>query len=352
MSVSELPTPVNQIDPELSAAEPTAGTEVLLSVTDLVKSYGDFVAVDGVSFEVRSGEIFVIVGPNGSGKTSTVECIEGLRHPDSGHISLLGQSPDVGPAVYNKIFGAQLQESSLPARIRVKETLELFAHYYDDPWDVDELLSQVGLEPAQHRQYFDTLSGGQKRRLMLALAMLGRPQLIILDEPTSGLDPHARLAMWTLLHQAVADGTTILMTTHDLVEAQEHGSRVALFNEGKVQAVGTPRELIDGEGHRSKVRLRTDETMSEIIAAVDGCNMTRQIEGALYGFGDEEFALKASAAVRDANPDLAHNLISGPVSLEDIYMILTTNSDQEGEEDSGTSSPPLAAKYQQEEHSS
>lgn len=307
----------------------TSEIDVLLSVKHLVKTYGDFVAVDNVSFDVHAGEIFVIVGPNGSGKTSTVECIEGLRDADAGEIRLMGMSPDVGPHAYNKIFGAQLQESSLPARIRVRETLQLFAHYYPDPWDIDELLDRVGLDKAQHRQYFDTLSGGQKRRLMLALALLGRPKLIILDEPTSGLDPHARLAMWTLLHQAVDDGTTILMTTHDLIEAQEHGTRVALFDEGAIKAIGTPPELIAAQTHITKVRTRSNAKLSAVIGGVAGWHMTRQIEGVLYAFGDADFALLAAAEVRAHDPDAAHQLITGPVTLEDIYLILTTDPQSE-----------------------
>lgn len=329
MSFSQLQTIRPDVVSTEDAHDRSDGPDNLLSVQNLVKSYGDFVAVDDVSFEVATGEIFVIVGPNGSGKTSTVECIEGLREADRGRISLLGHSPDVGPTIYNKMFGAQLQESSLPARIRVRETLKLFAHYYEDPWDVDELLDRVGMEPSHHHQYFDTLSGGQKRRLMLALALLGRPQLIILDEPTSGLDPHARLAMWTLLHQAVADGTTILMTTHDLDEAQEHGSRVALFTEGRIRAVGTPRELIDAHGYESMIRTRYTAPIRQLIAGCEGCKMTRQIEGALYAFGDATFATEAARAVREADLNGAQQLLPGPVTLEDIYMILTTDPDTE-----------------------
>lgn len=318
----------NQIGPSIRSRD-TSGDhrdrEVLLRVDRLVKSYGDFVAVRDVSFRVHSGEVFVIVGPNGSGKTSTVECIEGIREPDSGDISLMGYDPSVGPYTYNKLFGAQLQESSLPARIRLREALQLFSQYYRDPWDVGDLLDRVGFEPTHHRQYFDTLSGGQKRRLMLALALLGRPTLIILDEPTSGLDPHARLAMWNLLDQAIADGTTILMTTHDLVEAQEHGTTVALFDEGQIRALGTSQELIEAQAYHSKIRIQYNEKVHGIVKDTSGCQMTRQIEGSLYGFGDVDFAFSAATNLRQETPASAAQMITGPVTLEDVYMILTTN---------------------------
>lgn len=299
--------------------------EVLLRVDRLVKSYGDFVAVRGVSFRVNFGDIFVIVGPNGSGKTSTVECIEGIREADGGEINLMGFGPKVGHYTYNKLFGAQLQESSLPARIRVREVLQLFSEYYRDSWDVNDLLDRVGFEPAQHRQYFDALSGGQKRRLMLALALLGRPRLLILDEPTSGLDPHARLVMWNLLNQAIVDGTSILMTTHDLIEAEEHGTTVALFNEGKIRAIGTPQELIEDQVHHSKIRIPYNEKVHDLVKNTDGCGMTRQIEGTLYGFGNVDFALTAATRVRREAKALSAQMIVGPVSLEDVYMIITTD---------------------------
>ena len=318
----------SQIGPSIRSRDTSCDRrdrEVLLRVDRLVKSYSDLVAVRDVSFRVLSGETFVIVGPNGSGKTSTVECIEGIREPDSGDISLMGLSPNVGPCTYNKLFGAQLQESSLPARIRLREALQLFAQCYRDPWEVGDLLDRIGFEPAQHRQFFDTLSGGQKRRLMLALALLGRPSLIILDEPTSGLDPHARLAMWNLLDQAIADGTTILMTTHDLVEAQEHGTTVALFDEGKIRALGTPQGLIEAQSYHSKIRIQYGEKVHRIVKDTSGCRMTRQIEGSLYGFGDVDFALSAAAKLRREAPATAAQMITGPVSLEDVYMILTTN---------------------------
>lgn len=298
--------------------------EVLLRVDGLVKSYGDLVAVRDVSFRVHSGEIFIVVGPNGSGKTTTLECIEGLREPDSGEISLVGFRPSVGSFTYNKLFGAQLQESSLPARIRVREVLDFFAHYYRDPWDVSELLDRVGFEPKHYRQFFDTLSGGQKRRLMLALALLGHQRLLILDEPTSGLDPHARLAIWNLLYQAVSDGVTILMTTHDLVEAQEHGTTVALFDEGRIRATGTPQELIEDQGFHSKIRIQYNEKVHVIVKSTDGCRLTRQIAGSLYGFGEVDFALLAATRIRREAPALVAQMTVGPVNLEDIYMILAS----------------------------
>ncbi len=299
--------------------------EVLLRVDRLVKSYGNIAAVRNVSFQVCRSDVFVIVGPNGSGKTSTVECIEGIREPDSGKISLMGVQAHGDSRIYNKLFGAQLQESSLPERIRIHEALKLFARYYSDPWDVGELLERIGFEVTQHRQFFDTLSGGQKRRVMLALALLGRPRMIILDEPTAGLDPHARLTVWNLIEHAIADGTTILMTTHDLAEAQEHATKVALFSKGKIVALGTPQELIHSKPYRSKIRVQHNAKVHAIINATDGCELTRQIEGWLYGFGDADFAFLAASRLRQEEPSFVGQLTVGPVNLEDIYMLLTTD---------------------------
>ena len=317
---------INQpIHSRISSKE-VGNDELLLFVDNLVKSYGNLVAVNDVSFQVCSGETFVIVGPNGSGKTTTVECIEGILKPDSGNISLMGISPGGDSFAYNRLFGAQLQESSLPARIRLRETLQLFSQYYSNPWDVDELLCQVGFVPKQHRQFFDTLSGGQKRRTMLALALLGRPNLIILDEPTSGLDPHARLAIWNLLEQAVATGTTILMTTHDLLEAQEHGKTVALFDYGKIRALGSPQELIEAQPYRSRIRIPYNEAVRRIVQNANGCQMTTQIEGFLYGFGDFDFAITVSEKLRRDMPETAIPMMTGPINLEDIYMLLTSDN--------------------------
>jgi ABC-2 type transport system ATP-binding protein len=217
-------------------------TMPLIEVTDLRKSYGSRVAVDGVSFTVERGEIFGILGTNGAGKTTTVECLQGLRQADSGEISVLGLDPAADRAALPRRVGVQLQESRLPAKLRVREALELFASFYPDPADVDVLLDQVDLRD-HARAYFGKLSGGQKQRVSIALALVGNPELAILDELTTGLDPHARRETWRLVEGVRATGVTVLLVTHFMDEAERLCDRVAVFDAGRVVATGTPAEL-------------------------------------------------------------------------------------------------------------
>ncbi|GLY36447.1 ABC transporter ATP-binding protein [Amycolatopsis sp. NBRC 101858] len=214
----------------------------LIEVTDLRKRYGSRVAVDGVSFTVERGEIFGILGTNGAGKTTTVECLQGLRRADGGTISVLGLDPATDRAALTRRVGVQLQESRLPAKLRVREALELFASFYPDPADVDVLLDQLDLRDHQ-RAYFGKLSGGQKQRVSIALALVGNPELAILDELTTGLDPHARRETWRLVEGVRATGVTVLLVTHFMDEAERLCDRVAIFDAGRVVATGTPTEL-------------------------------------------------------------------------------------------------------------
>ncbi|GHG04596.1 MULTISPECIES: ABC transporter ATP-binding protein [Amycolatopsis] len=214
----------------------------LIEVTDLRKRYGTRVAVDGVSFTVERGEIFGILGTNGAGKTTTVECLQGLRQADGGTISVLGLDPAVDHAALTRRVGVQLQESQLPAKLRVREALELFASFYPEPADIDVLLEQLDL--TEHaRRSFGKLSGGQKQRVSIALALVGQPELAILDELTTGLDPHARRETWRLVEGVRATGVTVLLVTHFMDEAERLCDRVAIFDAGRVVATGTPTEL-------------------------------------------------------------------------------------------------------------
>jgi ABC-2 type transport system ATP-binding protein len=222
----------------------------LIEVTDLRKSYGPRVAVDGVSFTVERGEIFGILGTNGAGKTTTVECLQGLRQADCGEISVLGLDPAADRAALTRRVGVQLQESRLPAKLRVREALELFASFYPDPADVDVLLDQVDLRD-HARAYFGKLSGGQKQRVSIALALVGNPELAILDELTTGLDPHARRETWRLVEGVRATGVTVLLVTHFMDEAERLCDRVAVLDAGRVVATGTPAELRAAAGASS-----------------------------------------------------------------------------------------------------
>jgi ABC-2 type transport system ATP-binding protein len=214
----------------------------LIEVTNLRKQYGNRVAVDGVSFTVERGEIFGILGTNGAGKTTTVECLQGLRRADGGELSVLGLNPATDRAALTRRVGVQLQESRLPAKLRVREALELFAAFYPDPADVDVLLDRLDLREHARRP-FGKLSGGQKQRVSIALALVGNPELAILDELTTGLDPHARRDTWKLVEAVRDAGVTVLLVTHFMDEAERLCDRVAIFDAGRVVATGTPTEL-------------------------------------------------------------------------------------------------------------
>jgi ABC-2 type transport system ATP-binding protein len=216
---------------------------VAVAVRGLRKRYGSVVAVADVSLDVAQGEIFGVIGPNGSGKTTTVECIQGLRRPDGGGVSVFGHDPSTEPARVRRLVGSQLQESALPDRLKVWEALRLFAAISPGgpPWE--QLLDEWGL--AEHRRTaFGDLSGGQRQRLFVALALVARPRLVILDEMTTGLDPAARRVAWDLIARVRERGTTIVLVTHFMDEAQRLCDRLAVIRHGLIVAAGTPAELI------------------------------------------------------------------------------------------------------------
>ncbi|MET7990566.1 ABC transporter ATP-binding protein [Amycolatopsis sp. NPDC005232] len=214
----------------------------LIEVTELRKTYGKRVAVDGVSFAVERGEIFGVLGTNGAGKTTTVECLQGLRRPDSGAISVLGLDPTKDAVRLRRLVGVQLQDARLPEKLRVAEALELFAAFYPKPADLGGLLRRLGLE--DHRNAaFGKLSGGLRQRLSIALALVGDPQVAILDELTTGLDPHSRRETWKVVTAVRDAGVTVVLVTHFMDEAERLCDRVAVFDAGRIIATGTPAEL-------------------------------------------------------------------------------------------------------------
>ncbi|HET9438061.1 MAG TPA: ABC transporter ATP-binding protein, partial [Gaiellaceae bacterium] len=218
-----------------------------IRVSDLRKSYDGVAALRGVSFEVAEGAVFGLLGPNGAGKTTTVEILEGYRRRDAGEVSVLGHDPDGAPRALRERVGVVLQHSELSPLLTVRETHRLFAGYYKRPRDVDEVVALVGLGEKRDARV-KTLSGGQKRRLDLGVALVGDPELVFLDEPTTGFDPAARRAAWDLIRSLRALGTTILLTTHYLDEAQQLADRVAVLRDGEIVREGTPSELIGDSG--------------------------------------------------------------------------------------------------------
>ena len=217
-------------------------TQAAVEIAHLRKAYGAVVAVDDVSFSVAEGEIFGVLGPNGAGKTTTVECVLGLRSPDAGSIRVLGLNPGQDREDLHLIVGAQLQESALPAKLRVGEILDLYGSFYREPADIGEFIDTLGLA-GKRKDYYRSLSGGQRQRLSIALALIGRPKIAVLDEMTAGLDPQARRDTWDLIEGVRDRGVTILLVTHFMEEAERLCDRVALIDAGRVVALDSPAGL-------------------------------------------------------------------------------------------------------------
>ena len=227
-------------------------------VRELWKNYGEVQALKGVSFSIEEGEIFGLLGPNGAGKTTTVEIIEGLREPDGGEVLIDGRP--VRPGLNSELkerMGVQLQEAQFYDKIRVWELLDLFGSYHRRALPVRELLELVGLED-KARSYVEKLSGGQKRRLSLAVALVNDPELVFLDEPTTGLDPQARRRLWELIKRMKAQNRTVLLTTHYIEEAESLCDRVGIIDLGELIALDTPQSLIQGSGLENAVTLSHD----------------------------------------------------------------------------------------------
>jgi len=226
-----------------------------VEVTDFRKAYGDFLAVDGISFEVESGQIFGLLGPNGAGKTSTLESLEGLRPPSGGTLRVAGIDPTKEPRRLRDVIGVQLQSAGLPEIITPIEAMRLFCAYHRLP-PRNDLLDRLGLTDKAATQYVE-LSGGQQRRLELALAIAHDPQVLFLDEPTAGLDVPSRAELHRLIRELRTGGTTIILATHDMAEAEEMADRVAILLTGEIAAIGTPRDITSTGAGLTKVSVRT-----------------------------------------------------------------------------------------------
>jgi ABC-2 type transport system ATP-binding protein len=258
-----------------------------IEVRDLRKTYGEHEAVRGISFEIAEGEVFGLLGPNGAGKTTTVEILEGYRKRDGGEVTVLGEDPQTAGRGWRERIGVVLQSSQLWPSLTVAETHRMFAGYYRRPRDVDEVIRLVGLEEKRDARV-KTLSGGQKRRLDLGLALVGDPELVFLDEPTTGFDPTARRAAWEMIRSLRALGKTVLLTTHYLDEAEQLADRVAVLREGQIAIVGSPRDLTSAAAtteiryrrNGDDVVLRTDDptgVLHELTAQAlaDGVELER-----------------------------------------------------------------------------
>lgn len=293
----------------------------VISVCELEKRYGDTVAVAGLSFQVARGEIFGLIGPNGSGKTTTVECVQGLRERDGGAIEVLGIDPAGERAKLSPRIGCQLQETALPDRIKVWEALDLFAALAPKAADWHELLEQWGLQEKRNAS-FASLSGGQRQRLFVALALVNRPEVVFLDEMTTGLDPAARREAWRLIEAIRERGTTVVLVTHFMDEAEKLCDRVGVMAGGRLVALDTPSGLVRGLGGGVRVLFTHAGGDLGWLERIEGvASLSRRgskIE--LVGTGALLVHVAAALAGRDIFPV---DLRTEQPTLEDAFLALT-----------------------------
>lgn len=300
-----------------------------IEVRGLTKTYGATLAVDDLDLDVAAGETFALLGPNGAGKTTTVECCEGYRRPDRGSVRVLGLDPRRDAARLKPRMGLMLQEGGVYPLAYPAEVLELFSSFYADPLDPRDLLAQVGLEEARRTRFRD-LSGGQKQRLSLALALVGRPDVVFLDEPTAGLDPAARRRTWDHVRALQQRGVTIVLTTHLLDEAEELADRVAILQRGRVAASGTPAELTHGRQGELTFTAAVGLDLAALARAV-GAPVTSPRPGRYVVTGDPSPELVARLTGWMASNGVAlGELQAGKRSLEDVFLRLTEPSTTPG----------------------
>ena len=296
-----------------------------VEVERLRKTYGDKVAVEDVSFRVEPGEVFGILGPNGAGKTTTVESVCGLRVGDAGRVRVHGIDPWTDRDATTRMVGVQLQESRLQPKITVREALEMWAAFYDDPLPWSEPAERLGL--VDHLdQRFGRLSGGQQQRLSIALALVGRPRVAILDELSTGLDPRARREVWSLVRDLRDRGTTVLLVTHGMEEAEELCDRVAIIDRGTVRAIGTPSELIGGAAAATVTSFEPSEPVDLVaLRELEGVADVRADAGRVTVTGAEGAAVAVLARLASQGV-VPHRLRVVDGSLDSAYLDLTLDN--------------------------
>jgi len=279
-----------------------------ISVRGLRKSYGPLVAVDGIDFDIEEGEVFGLLGPNGAGKTTTVEILEGYRNRDAGEVSVLGNDPERPGPEFRQRIGVVLQQAQLWQNVTVREAHSIFAGYYERPRDVDEVVELVGLTEKRDASV-KTLSGGQKRRLDLGIALVGDPDLVFLDEPTTGFDPAARRAAWEMIRSLRSLGKTVLLTTHYLDEAEHLADRVAVLRNGRIVRVGTPREVTSAD---LEVEIRYRRNGEELIVrTTEPTRLLHELTSEAMARGEEIEQLEVRRP-----------------TLEDVYLALVEEQDE------------------------
>jgi ABC-2 type transport system ATP-binding protein len=300
-----------------------------VEVKDLVKSYSGHAVVDGLSFSVEQGEVFALLGPNGAGKTTTVEILEGYRRADGGYVRVLGLDPSRQGADLKPNIGLMLQQGGLFPQITAREALRLFAAFYPEAEDPDALLDQLQLREAAGTR-FRQLSGGQKQRLGLGLALVGKPRLVFLDEPTAAMDPQARHSTWNIIRSLRSRGTTVLLTTHFMEEAEQLANRVAIVDHGRLVALDTPAGL--RQASANEIRFVSEPQVSEEAVAVamdlPPAAVARENDGTLVVHLEPTPARIATlSAWLAAQNTLLTELRAGSRSLEQAFLTLTAGDE-------------------------
>jgi len=299
----------------------------IIDVKEFRKTYGDFVAVNDISFDVKEGEIFGLLGPNGAGKTTTLESLEGLRIPDGGSLQIMGVNPTRESSKLSNIIGVQLQTSALPESIRVDEAMNFFCAYHNVDPQYD-LLDRLGLGEKMSTQYYQ-LSTGLKRRLALALAIAHSPKVLILDEPTAGLDVPSRVELHTIIREFKEAGTTVLLATHDMAEAEEMTDRVAILLKGEIVSLGTPLEITATGAELTKVSVRTTKScLSNAEISFPGVSHQSLKEEYIIFFSEDIGpTVSAIIAYIEAQGDKIIDLRVERPSLEDRFLEITDGGD-------------------------
>ncbi|MFF5335057.1 ATP-binding cassette domain-containing protein [Streptomyces sp. NPDC013181] len=301
----------------------------IIEVDGVRKVYAGRPVVDGVGFSVDEGEIFGILGPNGAGKTTTVECVAGLRAPDAGTVRVAGLDPVADRDRVTALLGAQLQESELQPKITVREALDLYSAFYPDPADWRPLAERLGLHEKLDTR-FQRLSGGQKQRLSIALALVGRPRVVILDELTTGLDPRARRDTWKLIEDIRDGGVTVVLVTHFMEEAQRLCDRIAVIDRGRVVALDTPTGLVAGTAGATAISFTPSAPLPEAeLAALPGAVSRETRDGRVLVHGTDE-TVNAVISLLARLGVTAHRLRVSEATLDDAFLDLTGPAEGRG----------------------
>ncbi len=313
-----------------------------VEVTNLKKHYGNIKAVDGISFTVNQGEVFGLLGPNGAGKTTAIEILEGLRKRDEGKVKVLGLDPwEKGGQVHKKI-GVIPQQFTFFEKTTPREAIKYYGDLFGVKVDPDEILREVLLEDMA-KVVFENLSGGQKQKTGLALALVGSPELLFLDEPTTGLDPNARRAIWEVIRGLKKKGKTVILTTHYLEEAQQLSDRVAIMDHGHIVAMGTSDEIIAKHGSGERLEIRGSQQLADYVKANTELNVT-YVDGEIcVALKNKIDALAALAAVEQSGMDWGE-IHTRRDSLEDVFVHLVSGEVDEHGEIKGQEAPTVYEK--------